>query len=254
MRAIINSLDRGIYRIDDAGDSTCYLVCGEKEAVLIDTLNGLEDLNEIIRTLTDLPVTVINTHGHCDHIGGNIFFEKAWIHKADEALAREHLGFMKETMEALGRQPAVFCFLKEGQVFDLGGLTLEVIPLYGHTAGSVGLLCRERRMLFTGDGMNPHIWMQLEESLPIKTLHQSLMTVREKWLEDFDYVLYGHAHGMEKRDKRLLEQLIGGCEEVMAGRTEKDSTYTYFGGTMTCLQHPYGDMEDQVLVYQPLVK
>lgn len=253
MRAVISSLDKGIYRIDDAGESTCYLVCGEKEAALIDTLNGLEDLNEIIRTLTDLPVTVINTHGHCDHIGGNIFFEKAWIHPADEALALEHLGYMKETMEALGRQPATFRFVKEGQVFDLGGLTLEVVPLYGHTAGSVGLLCREKRLLFTGDGMNPHIWMQLEESLPLAVLHQSLTHVRHTLWDAFDYVLYGHAHGMEKRDKQLLDQLIAGCGEVMAGHTEKDSTYTYFGG-MTCMQHPYGDADDQVLVYQPVAK
>lgn len=253
MRAVISSLDKGIYRIDDAGESTCYLVCGEKEAALIDTLNGLEDLNEIIRTLTDLPVTVINTHGHCDHIGGNIFFEKAWIHPADEALALEHLGYMKETMEALGRQPATFRFVKEGQVFDLGGLTLEVVPLYGHTAGSVGLLCREKRLLFTGDGMNPHIWMQLEESLPLAVLHQSLTHVRHTLWDAFDYVLYGHAHGMEKRDKKLLDQLIAGCGEVMAGHTEKDSTYTYFGG-MTCMQHPYGDADDQVLVYQPVAK
>lgn len=109
-------------------------------------------------------------------------------------------------------------------------------------------------MLFTGDGMNPHIWMQLEESLPLDVFHQSLTAVREKWLEDFDYVLYGHAHDMEKREKKLLDQLIGGCEEVMKGRTEKDGTYTYFGGTMTCMQHPYGDEADQVLVYQPREK
>ncbi|MBR2054493.1 MAG: hypothetical protein IJ968_06315, partial [Clostridia bacterium] len=66
-------------------------------------------------------------------------------------------------------------------------------------------------------------------------------------------VMYGHAHGMEKRDKQLLDQLIAGCGEVMAGHTEKDSTYTYFGG-MTCMQHPYGDADDQVLVYQPVAK
>ncbi len=250
MRAVISCLEKGIYRIDDAGESTCYLVCGEKGAALIDTLNGLENLYEIVRGLTDLPVTVINTHGHCDHIGGNIFFDEAWLHPADDALAREHLGFMKEEMERLGREPAAFRFLTEGQVFDLGGLRLEVVPLYGHTAGSVGLLCRERRLLFTGDGMNPHIWMQLDESLPLSVLHQSLTAVRENLWDAFDYVLYGHAHGMEKRHKKLLDQLIRGAEEVMAGCTEKDGPYTYFGGA-TCMQHPYGEEADQVLVYQP---
>lgn len=250
MRAQITCLIEGVYRIDDAGESTCYLVCGNEKAALIDTLNGAEDLHAIVKTLTDLPVTVINTHGHCDHIGGNMFFDRVWIHPADEALAMEHLGFLKEEMEALGRTAAPFSFLQEGQVFSLGGVTLEVIPLYGHTAGSVGLLCREKRLLFTGDGMNPHIWMQLEESLPLSALRDSLTAVRrEKW-DAFDYVLYGHARGGEMRDKKLLDQLLQGVEDVMAGRTAGDGLYTYFG-TMTCMQHPYGDSADQVLVYQP---
>ena len=248
MRAVIDCLMEGVYRIDDAGESTCYLVCGKNEAALIDTLNGQEDLQAIVRGMTNLPLTVINTHGHCDHIGGNIFFDHAWIHPADEALAREHLGFMKEEMEAQGRQAAKFSFLQEHQVFDLGGVTLEIIPLYGHTAGSVGLLCREKRLLFTGDGMNPHIWMQLEESLPMEKLYQSLTNVRRDLWDTFDYVLYGHAHGTEMRDKKLLDQLILGCEDVIAGRREKDGPYTYFG-SVTCMQHPYGDEMDQVLVY-----
>lgn len=250
MRAIITPLETGIYRIDDAGESTCYLVCGETGAALIDTLNGQEDLKEIAESLTDRPLIVINTHGHCDHIGGNIFFEEAWIHPADEALAAEHLGFMKEEMEKRGCRPAAFRYLAEGQVFDLGGVTLEVIPLYGHTAGSVGLLCREKRMLFTGDGMNPHIWMQLEESLPLSTLLKTLTDVKNQYEDAFDYILYGHAHGDEKREKELLDQLMEGCRDVMDDRREKDGPYTYFGD-VTCMQHPYGNREDQVLVYEP---
>lgn len=250
MRAQITCLIPGVYRIDDAGESTCYLLCGEEKAALIDTLNGAEDLHAIVNKLTDLPVTVINTHGHCDHIGGNIFFEEAWLHPADEALAREHLGFLKEEMAALGREAAAFRFLKEGQVFHLGGISLEVVPLYGHTAGSVGLLCREKRLLFTGDGMNPHIWMQLEESLPLSVLKNSLAAVRRNLWDEFDYILYGHAHGGELRDKKLLDQLLEGVDEVMTGRTRNDGPYAYFGN-MTCMQHPYGDEGDQVLVYQP---
>ena len=58
-----------------------YLLIGEERAVLIDTGNGLLQLDEAVSKITDKPVFVINTHGHYDHIGGNRFFEEAWVPK-----------------------------------------------------------------------------------------------------------------------------------------------------------------------------
>lgn len=250
MRAEIRKLEENLYLIDDAGESTAYLLCGERKAVLIDSLNGLEDLKEIVQGLTELPVTVINTHGHCDHIGGNIFFDEAWIHPADEALALSHFAFMEEGYKAFGKKPCPFRFLEIGQVFDLGGITLEVISLKGHTAGCVGLLCREKRLLFTGDGLNPHIWMQLEESLKIEVLHGELVQVKEKYGHLFDRILYGHGRGEGYLPSTLLDRLKAGCEELMQGQTEKDQPYTYFDGTAHCMQHFYGeDHGKDVIVY-----
>ncbi len=249
MRADIRKLEEGLFLIDDVGESTCYLLCGKEKAALIDTLNGVEDLNEIARGLMDLPLIVINTHGHVDHIGCNIFFEEAWIHPADEALAWEHFKYLEEVHRPFGKKPCPFQYLQIGQVFDLGGLTLEVVSLAGHTPGSVGLLCREKRLMFTGDGMNPHIWMQLEESQPIAVLHETLKNVKEKFYDQYDRILYGHARGEGYLDKSILERLMLGCEQLMAGKTEKDSTYTYFDGQATCMQHPYGETPNDVIVY-----
>ena len=67
-RANIVRINEDIILIDDAGDSTCYLVMGKERALLIDTANGQENLMEIVGELTTLPVTVVNTHGHIDHI------------------------------------------------------------------------------------------------------------------------------------------------------------------------------------------
>ena len=58
-RAVIKQLLPHLYLIDDAGESTCYLICGQEKAMLIDTANGMEDLHAIVRTLTDLPLTDI---------------------------------------------------------------------------------------------------------------------------------------------------------------------------------------------------
>ena len=156
-RAIIKQLLPHLYLIDDAGESTCYLIEGQTHAMLIDTANGQEDLRAIVEGLTRLPVIVVNTHGHGDHIFGNVYFDEAWMHPADMELAETFMGYAKEELDKHGLKPCPLKALSIGQVFDLGGLQLEVVSLAGHTPGSIGLLDRKDRILFTGDGVNTHL-------------------------------------------------------------------------------------------------
>ena len=244
-RANIIKLRPNVYLIDDAGASTCYLITGSEKALLVDTANGYEDLNEIVRSLTDLPVIVVNTHGHGDHVFGNLYFDEAWLHPADNALYDMFFGFAREDLEKRGLKPCPVKPLQIGQIFDLGGVQLEVVDLKGHTAGSVGLLDKAGRILYTGDGLNTHIWMQLDHSLPIATLLETFLALKEKHGADFDYVAHGHTKVL--RDKEILDWMIRGCEDILAGRTENDLPYEYFGGT--CRQHPISDTPGEVIVY-----
>ena len=244
-RANIIKLRPNVYLIDDAGDSTCYLITGSEKALLVDTANGYEDLHAIVRTLTELPVIVVNTHGHGDHVFGNLYFDEAWLHPADNALYDMFFGYAREDLEKRSLKPCPVKPLQIGQIFDLGGVQLEVVDLKGHTAGSVGLLDKAGRILYTGDGLNTHIWMQLDHSLPIATLLETFRTLKEKHGADFDYVAHGHTKVL--RDKEILDWMIRGCEDILAGRTENDLPYEYFGGT--CRQHPISDTPGEVIVY-----
>jgi glyoxylase-like metal-dependent hydrolase (beta-lactamase superfamily II) len=60
--------------VAEPGHANCFLVEGDDLAVLIDSGLGLSDISEAVRTLTDRPVLVVNTHSHSDHRGGNHFF------------------------------------------------------------------------------------------------------------------------------------------------------------------------------------
>lgn len=62
----------------------------------------MEDLRAIVRSLTELPVTVVNTHGHCDHIFGNVYFDEAWLHPADLPIAKDHFKMFQAEMTKRG--------------------------------------------------------------------------------------------------------------------------------------------------------
>ena len=46
-----------------------FLVIGAQRAVLFDSGLGVAGIRDIVRRLTTLPVTVVNSHTHFDHVG-----------------------------------------------------------------------------------------------------------------------------------------------------------------------------------------
>lgn len=114
-----------------------FLLTESGKALLIDT--GFPDSHVLssVRAVTDAPVTVILTHGDPDHVGGLSDFDETYLHRGDWALA--------------GGGP--FCPLQEGDVFSCGGYRLEVLEIPGHTAGSIALIDRKKRLLLPGDSV-----------------------------------------------------------------------------------------------------
>ena len=67
------------------------LIIGREKALLIDTGNGYADIAEAVRKVTQLPLIVVNTHGHLDHTCGNYFFDQEiYIHPDDIELCKKH--------------------------------------------------------------------------------------------------------------------------------------------------------------------
>ena len=81
----------GVWAIDDRAQDTVYLVVGGERALLLDTGWGVGDLAGLVASLTDLPLTVVNSHGHPDHVCGNGQFQTVHIAEADAGYVREPL-------------------------------------------------------------------------------------------------------------------------------------------------------------------
>jgi len=175
-----------LYAILDPGDVYAYLTLGDDAAVIYDTGYGIAPIMPVIREITDLPVTCVLGHGHMDHAGGAYQFGEAWIYEEDIELCLRHTGKKAKTraLETMGTKgvklPEDFneaAYITSGagdlkkmnigQIFELGGRSLEVVKMEGHTHGSVGLLVRQERVLLTSDAANPHLWLFLEESTSI---------------------------------------------------------------------------------------
>ncbi len=69
-----------------------YLVLGQDRGVLIDAGNGIGNLKQLVDELTDLPVSVVLTHAHIDHVGSAHLFDEVAIYNNREAIERVQAG------------------------------------------------------------------------------------------------------------------------------------------------------------------
>jgi glyoxylase-like metal-dependent hydrolase (beta-lactamase superfamily II) len=167
-----------IYEPHQAEETISYLIVGEKRALLFDSGMGISDLKKVIAELTKLPIILLNSHTHNDHVGDN--WEFSTIYGMDTDFTRQNArgsrldaqaeitpdqicgalpkGFDSEAYATLPWK--ITAYTHDGDRFDLGGRTLEVIATPGHTPDAISLLDRTNGLLFTGDTYYPApIWL-----------------------------------------------------------------------------------------------
>ncbi len=179
----------GVFHISDGRGNFCTLLAGETGAVLFDTMLGFDDLRSYVAELTPFEPTVVISHFHFDHMGGAHQFEKVYLHEAELPLmdlGYERIAVLTETLNAdLTEMSACYtrrermAVIEEGTVLDLGGMTAQVVHLPGHTAGSIGLLCRERELLLAADALSPQYCIFFTESLPLATSVDTMRKIKE---------------------------------------------------------------------------
>ncbi len=209
----------------------CYLVEGGEKALLVDGLSGIGSLKAFVRELTDLPVELVLTHSHPDHMGAAFEYGKCFIHPDDipglyeAGDAERRYAFAADGARdfILRREDTVPCVpvctlpAEDGHVFDLGGTQLEAVAVPGHTWGHIVLLDRSARAVYSGAAVNCNILMFLGGT-SIEQYRESLMHLWS-FAEDFD-VLWG-GHGGVSVPKRIVTEAVELCKEIMSGTDQK---------------------------------
>ena len=237
-----------IWRIEDHGSDNMYLVEGDEKALLIDTGTGVGDLAACVRSITDKPFIVVNTHGHPDHAGGNFQFEEVYVHPSDFEMASRfnspeyHRNTLQRVIDEMPEVADVILSpdaemrpfaphpLKAGDRFDLVGRTLEVIEVPGHTPGSIALLDAENKLLFAGDSSNIPVWLFLDASLPLADYLVSLERLEGR-SGDFETIFPGHR---EPLDRAFLGELTTCVRSILDGTCEPQPYSSFAGDASQC--------------------
>ncbi len=170
----VQEIDPRTYAISEFGhweQVHSFLLIGEEQAVLIDTGLGIDNIKRITDQLTELPIVVLTTHVHADHIGSHGQFENIYVHKEDEdwlingikglslEQIRKDMGrditiptpvtFNPNTYKPFQGEPTGL--LQDGDVFDIGDRELTIYHTPGHSPGHIAIFDHSKGYLFTGD-------------------------------------------------------------------------------------------------------
>jgi len=140
--------------------TNCYIVgCAEtREALIMDPGFDREaEAQRILREVDqrDLQVRyIVNTHGHPDHTSGNGVVKKATgapilIHEYDAPMLTEAGKGLARLFGLRTESPLADKTLHDGDLIQIGGVTLKVLHTPGHSRGSISLLGDD--VVFTGD-------------------------------------------------------------------------------------------------------
>lgn len=220
-----------LIRIIDILNNCCYLVIGEKRACLLDTGDGFGDLKAYAKQFTDLEIFVILTHGHIDHGAGAGDFTEVYLHPNDFKLFYQHnssdFRLARYRKQAKLAEIPIKDFipiftgelqpLENEQEFDLGGVTIKMLPVFGHTFGMMVPLIKEMRVAIFGDAAGVGTLLFGKDSPPMAEYKQALLYLKT-FEAEYDEIYRNH--GTFESPKELLDNVITCVDKVLAGQTD----------------------------------
>src|SRR5947209_13713595 len=225
-----------IYEPHQSEEVISYLILGTKKAVLFDTGMGISNIRKLAEGLTRLPVSVVNSHTHNDHVGDNWRFDD--IYGMDTEFTRtsakgstadaqaeiapgEICGELPPNFDAKSYATKPFHishWLHDGDKLDLGGHTLQIVAVPGHTPDSIALYDMKHGLLFTGDMFYPGTIFLYRPETNLDAYVASIKKMAS--LPHVELLL--PAHNVPVADPAYLPKVVTAMEQVRSGKLKAE--------------------------------
>lgn len=211
----------GVRMVRDSDNDKMFLVKGANKFALIDCGMGHGPLKAYLSQFTaGLPIEVIFTHNHFDHIGQSDQFIRD---------SREHIGELdRPEAERLLKSRGIpddliaknLISAHDGDRVDLGDRSLVIYAVPGHTPGSLVVFDEQTGNLFTGDSYGSNsptipdaLWLQwspISLDIYLATVKNSRANFRGK----VQHLMTGHNdHPLE--GEKYLDNLQSALQSLM---------------------------------------
>lgn len=207
-----------------------YLVKGAERALLFDLSLEEPELFAYAARLADAPVQLALSHAHVDHIYHLSEREEVWLHADDVGLLRRGCLFQRPVKPC----PRLH-FLRGGDRIALGGRTLCVIHIPGHTDGSILLWDEETGTLLSGDTAARRLLYGLHGYVPFAVFCEELKKLRKLPIrqiysahdrcalppEHLDFMIESLCPEFLRKAKRISVPLLGQLIHLTRGEENK---------------------------------
>lgn len=229
-------IGKGMWRIQDfggmIGNEDMYLIEGKDRAILFDTGMGRGDLAAYVHKLTKLPVDVAISHGNRDHFLQVDQFPNSTVYMSELDVTRLPPALVTPRYK----------WIKGGDTIDIGaGRKFEVIPVPGHSLGSVLYVDFKNKLAITGDAVSSGsmVYMFAPTCAALDEYLAGLRKLEER-LANLDGItlLVGH-HYQERTPlqgpagKQMITDMRIAAEKVLKGELEGKPARTGRGGRFT---------------------
>lgn len=184
-----------------------YLVEGSKKALLIDAGTKIKDLDKIVATMTKKPLMLVATHVHPDHTGESIdVFPEIYINQGDTVNIPQFMSHYKGTVK----------YLKDGQLIDLGGRTIEVVFTPAHTPGSTTFIDKTAGYGFSGDSFGSGNLLLTGDFSTLLATCRKMSAIMEK--SGIKFLYPGHYFGNNVETKQRVDDEATISKDVLSGK------------------------------------
>ncbi|MFH1420555.1 MAG: MBL fold metallo-hydrolase [Candidatus Aenigmatarchaeota archaeon] len=202
-------------------DSNIYLIDGE---LIIDAGSGkffAETREDIENSGYDLDKikTLINTHCHFDHTGGDKKLRdwlglKIGVHKNDVEALTTGIGTLAERFGESSRSITTDKLLKDGDIINTTHFDFTVIETPGHTPGSICLLEKNKGILISGDTLFAD--SRGRTDIPGADTQQLMDSLKKLLSINANYLLPGHGQPKMGGVSFLVKQILAREQHAVA--------------------------------------